>query len=120
MEHRYSARVDTALHAVLIRQNVPLALGRITDISHTGLFVETDCSDVKPLQYLDIRIPESDRRDGGHRYTAQVVRCGRSGYGLEIERAHTRAGKRALDQLVDEAGYQATQPATDPAREQRA
>ncbi len=109
MEHRYSVRVTTTINAVIVRQGVPVAMGRIRDCSKTGFFIETDYDDVSLLQHLDIEL--QDREPGKtpkikrHRYRTQVVRRAADGLGLEIEASRSKSANLLLRSILESARH---------------
>ena len=106
MEHRYSKRVTAGVKLLIYKKGIPVAIGRIKDVSRHGIFVSTDFTDVGLHQILEIEFTlQSD--DGGQRsrFRAVVARKAEGGIGLELEEGSDE-GYEALRSLVDRVASQ--------------
>lgn len=87
MEHRCSRRIPLNINTLVYRYGVPVAMGRIKNGSHQGLYLETDYQEVRTLQKLELEMLLGQRIKGSRRchINALVVRKTECGYGLELE-----------------------------------
>jgi hypothetical protein len=101
MEHRYSKRVAAGGKLLIYKKGIPVAIGRITDVSRHGIFVATDYNDVGLHQILEVEfmLRTCDRAERC-RFRTIVARRGRDGIGLELEE-NSDAGYDALRELVN-------------------
>ena len=100
MEHRYSTRVAAGKKLMIYKKGLPVAIGRITDVSRHGIFVATDFTDVGPHQVLEVefslRTFECTER---RRFRCIVARVDEEGIGLELDE-RSDEGYEALRSLV--------------------
>lgn len=103
MEHRCSQRTSANLKLLIYRKTLPVALGKLKNISHSGLFVLTDYADIAVNQTLEIEfLSPSAQHIGSARFRSVVVHKAHNGLGLEIDDREYR-GYKALLKQVEEA-----------------
>ena len=56
MEHRCTERAASELKILIYKHNHPVAIGRIRNGSHSGVFVETDFDDIECEHQLRIEV----------------------------------------------------------------
>ncbi len=56
MEHRLTERTTSELKILIYKHNHPVAIGRIRNGSHSGVFVETDFSDIDCEHQLTLEV----------------------------------------------------------------
>jgi hypothetical protein len=56
MEHRYAERTTSELKLLIYKHNHPIAIGRVRNGSHSGVFVETDFMDIDCEHQLTLEI----------------------------------------------------------------
>jgi hypothetical protein len=96
MEHRYSARAQTDTKLLIYRHALPVAIGRATDVSAHGIFVESDYRQISVNQPLEIEFLRRGASPNGFlRYKAYVVHKTCEGFGLAISDEYA-ASYRAL------------------------
>jgi hypothetical protein len=101
MEHRCSARSNANIKILIYRYGIPVAIGRIKNGTRHGLFIESDLSDVKPLQQLGIEIlvyrnPQKLQR---HRFDSIVIHTTEHGFGVELDALTEEAGSQLIEML---------------------
>lgn len=98
MEHRYSKRVAAGVKLLIYKKGMPVATGRIKDVSRHGIFVATDYTDVGMHQVLEI---EFNLQGDRNRFRTVVARKADGGIGLELEEGSDE-GYEALRSLVSD------------------
>ncbi len=97
MERRQSRRVSARVKLIVFRGGVPVAIGRISNTSDVGFFVETEFTDTAPEQWLEIELPLRVGCELRHfRFDARVVHRTTSGFGMSIEQNDEQAKKALL------------------------
>src|SRR4051812_15196398 len=56
MEHRCTERITSELKILIYKHNHPVAIGRIKNGSHNGVFVETDFQDIDCEHQLTLEV----------------------------------------------------------------
>ncbi|WP_166254908.1 PilZ domain-containing protein [Marinobacter salicampi] len=86
MEHRLSQRLPVGKSLLVYKRGLPIATGRLRDVSKRGMFMVTDFAEVGLHQKLEVefRVPEKDR-DVPRRIAAVVVRKTDEGLAMEFE-----------------------------------
>jgi hypothetical protein len=101
MEHRYSPRINLNMKLLLYKTGMPVAIGRIRNASHGGLYVETDFDEIRAHQALEVELlPRASTRIDRCRFRTLVARRERSGCGLEVDENCVQS-RSALAALVD-------------------
>lgn len=101
MEHRYSTRVAAGKKLLMYKKGIPVAIGRIMDVSRHGIFVATDYSDVGPHQVLEVEFTlRHFERTERCRFRCIVARVDEEGIGLELDDSSDE-GYEALRSLVE-------------------
>lgn len=101
MERRYCNRVLANVKLIIYQGGLPVAIARVTDASKAGLFIETEFTDVKLNQSLDIELPLRLEHGLCHfRFPARIVRRTSNGLALRVEGEHEQA-RKALFLLVE-------------------
>lgn len=86
MEHRYSQRIPAQSKLLIFKKSMPVAMGRLQNISRSGLFAMTDYRDVALNQIVEIEfLSSSVQLVGNSRFKGFVVHRRASGFGLEID-----------------------------------
>lgn len=105
MEHRYHARMDADIPALIYRCGIPVATARVRDASRGGVFLSTSYAELRPNQHLEVEFPLDDSgSDAMRRLRAQVRRCERTGVALELDdrdAAVAPSMRALLRQLLD-------------------
>lgn len=97
MERRQSRRVSAKVKLIVFRGGVPVAIGRISNVSNAGFFVETEFTDTAPEQALEIELPLRVGNELRHfRFFATVVHLTAAGFGMSIEQGSEQAKKALL------------------------
>ena len=84
MEHRYSQRTSASTKLVIYKKGIPVAMGRIQNISRHGIFIQTDYSDIRLHQSLEIEFLSEQSDFGRHRLKTVVVHKAQTGFGAEL------------------------------------
>jgi len=101
MDLRNSLRMSVPMKLLLYNMGVPVAIGRIRDVSARGLFVETDFDGFTVHQSLEVELlPRSSTHIDRCRFKTVVARRVRGGFGLEAD-VNSARGFNALTALVD-------------------
>jgi len=101
MEHRYSKRVAAGVKLLIYKKGIPVATGRIADVSRHGIFVATDYTDVGLHQILEVEFTLRKANIAEPcRFRTIVARRGQGGIGLELEE-NSDIGYDALRELVN-------------------
>lgn len=85
MEHRYSRRRPADFKAVIYRNDMPVALGRVRNLGGGGLFIESYFGELSVNQPLEIEIFSADNDFRNNRLRAIVVHRTGDGFGAEVE-----------------------------------
>lgn len=101
MEHRCSARSSADIKILIYRYEVPVAIGRIKNGTRHGLFIESDLSDVRPLQQLGIEILvyRSSQKLQRYRFDSIVIHTTEHGFGVELDALTEEAGNQLIEML---------------------
>ena len=88
MEHRHTERYASDLSVLIYQHKLPIAIGRIRNGSRSGVFIETDFSDVECGHQVSLEI--SLNRSATHKLhrielKALVVHKTEKGFGAELE-----------------------------------
>ena len=101
MERRHCHRVAANVKLIIYQGGLPVAIARVSDASKAGLFIETEFTEVKLGQCLDIELPLRLEHGLCHfRFPAQVVRRTSKGLALRVDSEHEQA-RKALFLLVE-------------------
>lgn len=86
MEHRLSQRRPVGKSLLVYKRGLPIATGRLRDVSKRGMFMVTDFGEVGLHQKLEVefRVPGKDR-DVPRRIAAVVVRRTDEGLAMEFD-----------------------------------
>ncbi len=94
MERRQSRRVSAKVKLIVFRGGVPVAIGRISNASHAGFFVETEFADTAPGQELEIELPlRAGKALRNFRFFATVEHLAASGFGMSVDQNDEQARK---------------------------
>lgn len=86
---------------LLYKTGVPVAIGRIRDVSARGLFVETDFDGFNVHQSLEVELlPRCSTHIDRCRFKTVVARRVRGGFGLEADE-NSDSGYNALSALIN-------------------
>jgi len=86
MEHRYSQRSPAQSKLLIFKKSMPVAMGRLQNISRCGLFALTDYRDIALNQMVEIEfLSSSVQLAGNARFKGFVVHRRANGFGLEID-----------------------------------
>lgn len=97
MERRQSRRVSARVKLIVFQGGVPVAIGRISNVSSNGFFVETEFTDTAPEQALELELPLRVGSELRHfRFFARVVHLAASGFGMRVEQRDEKARKALL------------------------
>jgi PilZ domain len=114
MEHRYSERAETDIKVMSYKNGSHVVLGRVTNFSAHGFFIETDTKNLQFLQRLQIVLvpnsnssPNISNRYEDLRYYGYVMRKTDEGIGVELE-SMSRESARALRSLCSSAAKKNT------------
>jgi hypothetical protein len=83
MEHRYGCREPAHVRVMLFKQGLPVAVGCVVNISHYGLFIETEYADVQKNQIVEFELLHSSAQDR-QRWRAALIHKGANGLGFEL------------------------------------
>lgn len=101
MDHRDSVRMNVPMKLLLYKMGVPVAIGRIRDVSTRGLFVETEFDGFNVHQSLEVELlPRTSTHIDRCRFKTIVARRVRGGFGLEADDS-SDSGHNALTALID-------------------
>lgn len=103
MEHRCSGRHTADIKILIHKYQLPVAIGRIKNGNRYGLFIETDMTDVKPLQQLGIEIlayPSAQKLQR-YKFDSIVIHVTRSGFGIELDALDVGEADKLLQLLQD-------------------
>lgn len=101
MDNRTSSRMNVPMKLLLYKTGVPVAIGRIRDVSTRGLFVETDFDGFNVHQSLEVELlPRSSTHIDRCRFRTVVARRVRGGFGLEADE-NSDTGFNTLAALVN-------------------
>jgi hypothetical protein len=94
MQRRQSKRVSANVKLVVFRRGVPVAIGRISNASNAGFFVETAFTDTAPGQELEIELPlRAGKALRNFRFFARVEHLTASGFGMSVGQSDEQARK---------------------------
>lgn len=102
MEHRCTPRMSADLKILISKHNVPIAIGRIRNGSHSGIFVETEFEDIDCEQLLKLEVVHSknqSKRATPLEMQALVIHKSANGFGAEIEFANEELSKDFIELL---------------------
>lgn len=101
MEHRCSARYNADIKILIYRYEAPVAIGRIKNGTRHGLYIESDLSDVRPLQQLGIEILvyRTARKLQRYRFDSIVIHATAHGFGVELDSLSEEAGNQLTEML---------------------
>ncbi|MFT3930210.1 MAG: PilZ domain-containing protein [Spongiibacteraceae bacterium] len=108
MEHRYHKRYPSSHKALIFKNGMPVAIGRIQNFSRSGIFIKTDIPLVDVHQSLDIEfIARSGSRSvvyGGERRLCQtlVMHKADSGVGLMVREDCAKTQSHFSDFFAEE------------------
>lgn len=107
MEHRANPRVNADKALLLYQRGLPIAIGRLRNLSHSGLFVETGWLNIAPQQLLEVQILAND---GGYppQLRTHIAHRAQDGLGLEIH-DDSDSARHLLRQLLQAAEDDAPQ-----------
>lgn len=100
MEHRQHFRYELAVDLLIYRRGLPVATGRLRNISRDGLFVETGYAELQPHQRLECAFRRHEDTGQWQRIGAHVCRSAGDGVGLALDESDA-AGSAVLQALVD-------------------
>lgn len=83
MEHRYSKRIVADFHAQIYKTGLPVAVGRVRNMSRHGIFVEWEENNVSVNQLLDVEFVFPEAKQAG-RFKCFVVRKEMNGFALSL------------------------------------
>lgn len=86
MEHRYNPRVSTDTKVLIYMRCMPIAIGRLRNVSRGGLFIASDCDNIALNQPLEIEIMGVRHGADSHRRCrTMVTHKARDGFGLTVD-----------------------------------
>lgn len=101
MEHRYSIRKNVAMRILVFNNCHQITLGRATDASHHGMFLECETDNFRKNQSLKIEMLTIGRRPRSvDHFKCFVVRIAKNGVGLAIFDEHQSDYAMAIDSLL--------------------
>src|SRR5690606_28422498 len=101
MEHRCSARNNANIKILIYQYGVPVAIGRIRNGTRHGLYIESDLSDVRPLQKLGIEIlvyrrPQKLQR---HKFAPIIIHITENGFRIAMATLNEETGNQITEML---------------------
>lgn len=101
MEHRCSDRHVADIKILIYRYGIPVAIGRIKNGNRYGLFIESDLTDVHPLQQLgvEILVYRSPQKLQRYRFESIVIHTKGNGFGVELDALTEETANQLLDML---------------------
>lgn len=101
MEHRCSARNNANIKILIYRYDVPVAIGRIKNGTRHGLYIESDLSEVRPLQQLGIEILvyRTSQKLQRYKFDSIVIHTTEHGFGVELDTLTDEAGNQLIEML---------------------
>ena len=86
MEHRHGKRIDVQLDVQLYRQGVPVGAGKIRNVSHAGVFVETSYMPENGNWYVDVVLNSNNViKWGASHLKGLTVHSTPEGFGMIID-----------------------------------
>ena len=83
MDHRRGKRVDVQLDVLLFHQGLPVAAGKIRNVSRAGAFVETDYRPEYGHQYVEVVfLPGAEAKKCVYHVNGLIMHSMRNGIGL--------------------------------------
>src|SRR6185295_16698307 len=83
MEHRYGCREPAHARVMLFKQGLPVAVGCVVNISHFGLFIETEYADVQENKIIEYELLHSAAQNRQRR-RAVLIHKEANGLGFEL------------------------------------
>lgn len=101
MEHRCSDRRRADIKILIYRYGIPVAIGRIKNGNRYGLFIDSDLTDVRPLQQLGIEILvyRNAKKLQRFKFESMVTHTNEHGFGVELDALSDEAGNQLLEML---------------------
>jgi PilZ domain len=97
LEHRHHVRVPVGCKTLIYRRGVPIATGRIRDASAGGLFIETECSELRMHLRVECELHAGEGCGAiPRRVSVCVVRQSPEGAGVELDEDHVHVASAML------------------------
>lgn len=86
MEHRYSPRLHADLKVLIYLRSLPVAIGRLRNLSRGGLFIASDYGNIAHNQPVEIEfLGVGSSADAHRRCRAMVAHTAFNGFGLAVD-----------------------------------
>lgn len=83
IEHRFNQRLPLNMDVVIFRNHIPIAVGKIRDISSNGMGIESEIGNLKRFCLLEVEVSVNQSpKLAYHRISGVVVHHGSNGFGL--------------------------------------
>ena len=101
MEHRYSKRISANIQTLIYKHGLPVAIGRVRDMSNHGVFIDCAADDVALHQPLEIEFLFEERRaEQSDRFKCFVARKEARGIGLCLFDDYQPAYARCAESIL--------------------
>ncbi len=103
MEHRCSERYSADIKVLIYKLDMPVALGRIKNGNSHGLFIESDLTDVRPLQQYGIEIMPVPSTSNSQRLKLDsiVIHSTKQGFGVELDALSKKEVMELMTMLIN-------------------
>jgi hypothetical protein len=83
IEHRFQPRMPLDMDVVIFRSHIPIAVGKIRNISNGGMGIDSDIVNLKKFSLLEVEVGVSHSSNlTYHRFSGVVVHHHDNGFGI--------------------------------------
>ncbi|MCG6968467.1 MAG: PilZ domain-containing protein [Gammaproteobacteria bacterium] len=83
IEHRFQQRMPLNMDVVIFRNHIPIAVGKIRDISNGGMGIDSEIVNLKKFSLIEIEVGVNQSSNPAyHRLSGVVVHHHNNGFGI--------------------------------------